>query len=61
MIYLTTENEKYITKRNIMWENPCDRSEMSMYKKNFSRNWSDLFDFLYCEALRKGTVRAKQF
>ena len=31
MIYLTTENEKCI--RDIIWENPCDRSEMSMYKK----------------------------
>ena len=33
MMYLTTENEKYIIKRDIIWENPCDRSEMSMYKK----------------------------
>ena len=33
MICLTTENEKCIIKRNIIWENPCDRSEMSMYKK----------------------------
>ena len=33
MIYLTTENEKCIMKRDIIWENPCDRSEMSMYKK----------------------------
>ena len=31
MIYLTTENEKCI--RDIIWENPCDRSEMSMNKK----------------------------
>lgn len=33
MMYLTTENEECIIKRDIIWENPCDRSEMSMYKK----------------------------